>query len=321
MALSIPRTRQFIRRLDFFNIMAKKIIFVTDFDGTLTRFDTTDISFKACRKYLDGSLQKRAELEEVHKERGSVYLNGYSKCFNEGINQFGSGVSSSSSQKSLVDFVVSLDAYNRDSRVMIANKHLLDDIIEDKNILRKFCKDVGYQEQSLETLRWLQEESSFTVLTADDKVASCLKVLSVNWFKPVLVECLEGIVNSENIVSALPPILAKDGSLDLGPASSSIDKLNWIKKWKINFGGDECLSVYVGDSMTDLLALLEADVGILVGKNRHVLEAVKVFGLDFVAITKADGDEHLEINNQNNNRLYYADSWNEIHLFLKKILK
>lgn len=302
--------------------MAKKLLFVTDFDGTLTKFDTTDISFKACRKYLDGSVETKAELEEVHKERGSIYLNGYSKCFKEGLKQFGSDASLR--QKSLMDFVVSLDAYNRDSRVTIANNHLLDDIVDDKEILRKFCKDVGYQEQSLETLRWLQEESSSTVVT-DNKIASC-KVLSVNWFKPVLVECLEGIVNNKDIVTAFPPILAKDGSLDLGPASSSIDKLNWIKKWKMDFGGDvddsgdQCLSVYVGDSMTDLLALLEADVGILVGKNRHVLETVKLFGINFLPMTKAaNDDEHFEVN-RNDNRLFYADSWSEIQAFLKTFL-
>lgn len=302
--------------------MAKKLLFVTDFDGTLTKYDTTDISFKACRKYLDGSVETKAELEDVHKKRGSVYLDGYSKCFDAGVKQFGSDVLSSS-QKRLMDFVVSLDAYNRNSRVTLANDHLLDDIVDDKEILRRFCKDVGYQEQALETLRWLQEEST----VEDNKIVSC-RVLSVNWFKPVLVECLDGIINSEDIVTAFPPILAKDGSLDLGPASSSIDKLNWIKKWKMEFGGvsggrggDQCLCVYVGDSMTDLMALLEADVGILVGKNRHVLETIKVFGLDFQPITKAVNEtEHLGIDKKGN-KLFYVNSWSEIHAFLKTFLK
>lgn len=296
--------------------MANKLLFVTDFDGTLTKFDTTNISFKSCQKYLDGSVEEKAELEEFHKERGSKYLNGYSECFEKGLKQFGSDVSSN--QKSLMDFVVSLDAYNRNSRITVAKNHLLDDILDDKEIIRKFCEEICYQEQALETLCWLQKEST---KMANNKVASC-KVLSVNWFKPVLVECLEGIIDANDIVTALPPILAKDGTLDLGLASSSIDKLDWIKKWKIDVGGDgdQCLCVYVGDSMTDLLALLEAEVGILVGKNRHVLETVKIFELDFQPMDQAaslvanNGELKL---NKKNNRLFYADSWSEIQTFLK----
>ena len=278
----------------------KKLLFVADFDGTLTKFDTTDISFRACRRYLDGSEETRTEMAEVQRERSNVYLDGYSKCFEDGLKRFGSDASSPE-QKSLVNFSASLDSYNHNSRVQIANDHLLDDIVDDKSVVAELCRDIVYQDQALETLRFIQH--------SDKDVVACSKILSVNWFKPVLVECLDGIIGSDDIVSAFTPIL-RNGILDLGHASTSIDKRNWIRKWKT----EECFCVYVGDSMTDLLALLEADFGILVGKNRHVLETAKVFDLDLQPLSKAaPSTEKTE--GKSDNGFFYADSWSEIMTF------
>eukprot|EP00111_Clytia_hemisphaerica_P015982 TCONS_00047273-protein len=228
-------------------IMTGKILLVSDFDATLTKFDTTFLSLHACTRFNEGTEEQRKEIKEVWNERSKDYLAGYSKAYEDNLKLF----RGSSNENRLLNFLKSLDEYNVRSRVDIANKHLLDDI-STKNI-SNLVKEVVFQDNAKEVLQLLKEDNNVET-----------KILSVNWFKPLLEESLKAWVSAEKIISSSTPILM-NGEIDFGPVSTSQEKRGWIMKWKNEGNHQKC--IYVGDSLTDIGALLEADYGILFGQN------------------------------------------------------
>ena len=240
--------------------MTGNILFVSDFDATLTKFDTTFLSLHACTRFNNGSEEQRKEIKEIWSKRSKDYMHGYSAAYEDNLEKF----RSSSDDNRLLNFLKAIDDYNVSSRMDIANKHLLDDISTTN--ITDLVKEVVFQDNAKEVLQKLKNDNN--VVT---------KILSVNWFKPLLDYCLTDWVSSENIISSSTPILMNDGGIDFGPVSTAQGKKDWIIKWKNEGNQQKC--IYVGDSLTDIGALLEADYGILFGKNKKVLEVSEIFGL------------------------------------------
>ena len=76
------------------------------------------------------------------------------------------------------------------------------------------------------------------------------------------------------------------------------------------------ISVFVGDSITDLLALLKSDIGIVIGKSQTVRKVAKSFGIKLLPLQEIqkmtasecqDNTHHLQ-----KGVLFEAPSWNEI---------
>ena len=62
--------------------------------------------------------------------------------------------------------------------------------------------------------------------------------------------------------------------MDFGKVSTSQGKGEWLRKWNKEY---QRLSVYVGDTLTDLPALLEADYGIIFdGAAGEIFEKITV---------------------------------------------
>lgn len=311
-----------LKMTDLYGTATTKLLFVADFDGTLTKHDTTNLSFRACRGHWYGTPDEREQIERVRATRAVKYFKEYSHTFEESLKRYGTDQSNPGHQD-LVKFSKTLDEYNKESRIQLAHQHTFDDIISnDPHIIKELCRDIEFQEGALDTIRFLRDS---TAVAAQEEVVKC-KILSVNWFKPVLETSLDSLVASGDIITAATPVLNSnegegDAMCDLGLASSSVDKLDWIRRWKSE-SPPQCTCAFVGDSMTDLLALLEADVGILIGKNQQVLNTVDIFGVDLQplsqVISSSSVDSAISASNGNNGmRLYYADNWSEILAFVK----
>lgn len=99
-------------------------------------------------------------------------------------------------------------------------------------------------------------------------------VVSVNWSRAWIRECLRG---EEVQVYANEFVVGEDGRTtgqldrwfgDQGGVWTAGDKLKVMRDIIHKSGaGEEALVVYVGDSATDLLCLLEADVGVVFGRR------------------------------------------------------
>lgn len=83
------------------------------------------------------------------------------------------------------------------------------------------------------------------------------------------------------------------------------------------------LSVYIGDSAGDLLCLLEADIGIVVGSSTSLRRVGRQFGVSFVPLflglvekQRQLMDEDASVFKPRSGVLYTVSSWSEIHAFV-----
>ncbi|MBA0732797.1 hypothetical protein Gogos_016863 [Gossypium gossypioides] len=83
------------------------------------------------------------------------------------------------------------------------------------------------------------------------------------------------------------------------------------------------LTVYIGGSVGDLLCLLEADIGIVMGSSPSLRRLGEQFGISFVPLFSglvAKQREVVEVGSSNWKRLsgtlYTVSSWDEIHAFI-----
>ena len=83
------------------------------------------------------------------------------------------------------------------------------------------------------------------------------------------------------------------------------------------------LTVYIGDSVGDLLCLLKADIGIVVGSSASLRKVGSQFGVSFVPLfpglvrkQKESGGESSPNWKGLSGILYTVSSWAEIHAFI-----
>ncbi|KAK3445423.1 hypothetical protein EUGRSUZ_A01666 [Eucalyptus grandis] len=109
---------------------------------------------------------------------------------------------------------------------------------------------------------------------------------------------------------------------------SPIEKLqiyNHILKNDANDADDQNkLTVYVGDCVGDLLCLLEADIGIVIGSSESLRKVGSQFGVTFVPLFAATVKKQKELDDggsvswkgARSGVLYTVSCWAEIHAFL-----
>ena len=169
-----------------------------------------------------------------------------------------------------------------------------------------------------------------------------LAVLSINWCPALINACLvqpvlrkkrsllkqqccqtevpiwSNSVSGEGVVTLhVPGALAKrDRIVELRNCLEHLD----------NSSGDadvcqKHLIVYVGDSSTDLAALLEADIGIIMGKSNSTFAIAERWDIDIIPLKMYDFDaERNRVSDQKNrSRLWQADSWGEINTMLEEL--
>ncbi|KAF5725770.1 hypothetical protein HS088_TW23G00499 [Tripterygium wilfordii] len=105
---------------------------------------------------------------------------------------------------------------------------------------------------------------------------------------------------------------------------SPIDKLQAFDTILKDYGEDrKNLMVYIGDSVGDLLCLLKADIGIVIGSSSSLRRVGSQFGVSFIPLF--DGlvkkqKEYVEGSSSNwkglSGNLYTVSSWAEIHAFI-----
>lgn len=105
---------------------------------------------------------------------------------------------------------------------------------------------------------------------------------------------------------------------------SPIDKLQAFDEILMNRGNDkQNLSIYIGDSVGDVLCLLRADIGIVVGSSSSLRRLGSHFGVSFVPLFEGLVKKQRECVEGTPLRwktkpglLYTASSWSEIHAFI-----
>ncbi|XP_023898756.1 bifunctional TH2 protein, mitochondrial isoform X3 [Quercus suber] len=105
---------------------------------------------------------------------------------------------------------------------------------------------------------------------------------------------------------------------------SPIDKVQAFKNILNNCSNDRRnLTVYIGDSIGDLLCLLEADIGIVIGSSSSLRRVASQFGVSFVPLFPGLVKKQKECGEGESSSwkglsgiLYTVSSWAEIHAFI-----
>ncbi len=105
---------------------------------------------------------------------------------------------------------------------------------------------------------------------------------------------------------------------------SPLDKLQAFKNISNDCSNDrKNLTVYIGDSVGDLLCLLEADIGIVIGSSSSLRRVGNQFGVSFVPLfpglvkkQKEYVDGRFSSWKGLSGTLYTVSSWAEIHAFI-----
>ena len=277
------------------------VIFATDFDGTVTQKDTSYLAFRSTNRYINGAQDERSKHIENWENRGKWYFQNYSEILAKALRLF---PRFDGFKDSVEEFIKDIDKFGLDFRRKLADSEIFDDVIVDNS--ETIENEIIYHKNSKEVLKAIKEE----------KQIIC-KVLSVNWFPELLSTSLKGCVDQDDIVCAVLPTHNKSScpstpsEPSFGECASGSDKKQWIKKWLKDYN---CPIIYVGDSLTDLLALLEATYGVVYGCNQEFREIATHFKINLKPLNEFEGKDK----NCEDCTLYTTNSWDEIKQFVFK---
>lgn len=281
------------------------IVFVTDFDGTLTQKDTSYLSFHSTSEYINSTDNEKEKLNQHWNERSTEYYSGFKKLLEQQLNAYKS--SNECDLKELFKLLVCLDEYSLESRKGLARRNYFNNIVTTN--LDGLVEQIKFYPNAMNAL-----------LKFKDVLKTPPKVLSINWFPQLLQHALKGFIKETDVLTSIPPVLKfgtendNDDKVDFGEVSTSMDKRSWIEKCS-NENVNSTI-VYIGDSITDLAALLEANYGILFGGHKQASDAALTFGIRLIPlkdiIKSKEGHDYKTI--------YLSTDWNEVETFVLSLV-
>lgn len=149
----------------------------------------------------------------------------------------------------------------------------------------------------------------------------------------LLVRMISSLVSScwtggLNVLNVHANEFVYDNSVSTGEilkkVESPIDKVQAFRDILMNQRSDtKDLTVYIGDSVGDLLCLLEADVGIVLGSSSSLRRVGSHFGVSFIPLFPGLVKKQKECDEGSSSTwkglsgiLYTVSSWAEIHAFI-----
>lgn len=163
------------------------------------------------------------------------------------------------------------------------------------------------------------------ILTKMDDLNVGVHIISVCWSGDIIRAAfsssgLDGLQIHSNELTFVESV--STGGIDRR-VESPVDKLKIFNNICSSKDQDtELISIYIGDSLGDLLCLLQADIGIVIGKSLTLRSVGKRFGISFVPLftgllkqESANVEGSISWTKQSG-ILYTVSSWSELHAFI-----
>ncbi|XP_073007991.1 bifunctional TH2 protein, mitochondrial-like isoform X2 [Typha latifolia] len=165
------------------------------------------------------------------------------------------------------------------------------------------------------------------LINLKEKMNVDLHILSYCWCADLIrsafssVGCLDDLIIHSNE-------FAYEEAVSTGEIVRKMESpLDKVQKFKSiissNGSSGKNLSIYIGDSVGDLLCLLEADIGIVVGSSTSLRRVGKHFGVSFVPLFPGVINKQRQLDRQDSpiwkgtsGVLYTVSSWAEIQAFV-----
>ena len=106
------------------------VIFVTDFDGTVTQKDTSYLAFRSTNRYINGAQDERSKHIENWENRGKWYFQNYSEILTKALRLF---PRFEGFKDSVEEFIKDIDKFGLDFRRKLADSEIFDDVIVDNS--------------------------------------------------------------------------------------------------------------------------------------------------------------------------------------------
>lgn len=279
----------------------KVSLFAFDFDGTCTQKDTTSLLYKATEKYRSSTQPEMKTIDEHWSELGKTYWTGHQEVVAKSISVHANPNLSTFDEKGLRSFLQEVYNFDMAMKKEVEASEILKGI--SKEAVKEIAKEVKLSPGCLNVLNHINLP---------------LHLISVNWCQD-LIHANIGHLRHLNIFANSLPLEGELSSGDLGKkVNSAFDKEIIFQDLLRNKSVDssEGLSVFVGDSIGDILALLKSDVGIVIGKSQILRKVAKSFGIKLLPLQEIqkmtrNGCQEQTILKQNG-VLFEAPSWHEI---------
>jgi phosphoserine phosphatase len=275
---------------------------VVDFDGTCTEKDTTPLLPKltaiVCDDIEHQQQQRLARFEQLEREFVRLYAAARMKMCSQTMT--------------LCDALDSLDDVSKRVTEQVSKSGVLLGLssASPEDILSIIERDSDVRAHV--TLR----SGCAPVLAQAMGSSWQLGVLSINWcpslIDATLLRCLPSTSTSSSGCCAQNDVPIWSNSVDQRGVVSqhvvgALDKKARIAKLKRSG-----FVVYIGDSTTDLAALVEADLGILIGHSKSTTSIAEEWGIEVVPLNQRQAMEKDE----SASVIWMAESWSEIELLL-----
>ena len=266
---------------------------ISDFDETISEKDT--IQTLVATAIQNRNIGDVPTVEEW-KQMVEWYRTRYSRRCNKWLNG-----PREHCQGTVADFLSDMESLDVASIGRVMNKGFLAGLRQEQ--LRKAGKQVQ------------KREGAKACLSEMRSAEVSVEILSANWSQVFVSEAVKGFCDAVVANHILYDEQGySTGKIELRVVSAH-DKWRYFKSRRSNTG----LTAYVGDSVSDLRAMLEADVGMLIGENQTFLRTTDRFQLPIKRVTEeschtVDCSETRSANKQ----ILHVDSWKTVNRLLKR---
>lgn len=266
---------------------------ITDFDETISERDTISTIVQTAADNRGG---EKEEFLAAWQEMVQWFLTRYQRVCDAWQNHRGS----------LVDYLKSFEDLETVSIQRVMTKGFL------AGITRKELRVVGRHV--------VKKPGVDEVLSRLRRDGVAVEILSANWSKALIEGATEGLC--DQIITnglAYDTVGHSTGDIHLHIVSAR-DKLREFRERKKNppnpdeiGNGGVTRTLYIGDSISDFLAILDADLGVLIGQNRTAMQTIERFCLPTIRIREGarfDSSRHYR------GTILLVDSWKVLDGFL-----
>lgn len=276
-------------------------LFAFDFDGTCTQKDTTSLLYKATEKYRFSTQAELKAIDEQWSELGKKYWTGHLEVVASSLSVHADPGMSAFDEKGLRSFLQEVYKFDLKMTKEVEASEILKGI--SKEAIKEVAKEVKLNPGCLNVLNHINLP---------------LHLISVNWCQDLIHANLGHLRHLSIFANSLP----LEGELSSGiigkKLRSAFDKEIIFQDLVRNRSLDSSdgISVFVGDSVGDILALLKSDVGIVIGKSHTLRKVAKSFGIKLLPLQEIQkmtrNGCHEQAIPKQKGVLFEAPSWNEI---------
>ena len=232
---------------------------ITDFDETISERDTISTLVHTA---ADNRAHEKDEFLAAWQEMVQWFLTRYHRVCDAWQNH----------RHSLADYLKSFEELETASIQRVIAKGFLEGLTKER--LRTVGRTV---------IKKAEVDRVLSAMRADGVV---VEILSANWSEALIEGATEGLCD-QIITNSLQYDVAgrSTGNIHLHVVSAR-DKLRKFRSRKKNPPnpdeiGDEGVTrtLYIGDSISDFLAILDADLGVLIGQNPTAMQTIERFHL------------------------------------------